>query len=248
MVLVDVIPLSLGIKTQNGKMTKIIRKNSSVPVSVTNTFTTIADNQESIMVEIYEGEREFIKDNHLLGNFELCGIQKALKNIPKIDITYSVDENGILTVSAIDKSTLANMEVVVQSQNKLSSEDIARMINDAEKFKAQDELLKESIEYTDLFHNYLDNCLKDVNNPEYSDALSDDDRMYVNQLILNNKSWLDSLHHPRELLEETLTNVKFMLSDYINKVYARKIINETKQEDKKIDMDAITKDLEERFS
>jgi len=247
MVLVDVIPLSLGVKTQNGKMTKIIRKNSSVPVSVTCTFTTICDNQESTMIEIYEGEREFVKDNHLLGNFELCGIQKALKGIPKIDITYSVDENGILTVSSIDKSTLSNMEVIVQSQNKLSSEDIAKMIDDAEKFKAQDELLKESIEYTELFHNYLDNCLKDVNNSEYSDALNDDERMYVNQLILNNKSWLDCDNHPRVLLEETLTNVKFLLSDYINKVYARKIINDTKQEEKKINMDEINKDLEDRF-
>ena len=246
MVLVDVIPLSLGVKTQNGKMTKIIRKNSSVPVSLTMTFTTITDNQESTLIEIYEGERDFVKDNHLLGNFELCGIQKALKGIPKIDITYSVDENGILTVSAIDKSTLSNMKVIVQSQNKLTNEDIARMIDDAEKFKAQDELLKESIEYTELFHNYLDNCLRDVNNPEYSDALSDDDRMYVNQLILNNKSWLDSANQSRVLLEETLANVKHMLSDYINKVYARKIINETKK-DKEIDMDEINKDLEERF-
>ena len=138
------------------------------------------------------------------------------------------------------------MKVIVQSQNKLTNEDIARMIDDAEKFKAQDELLKESIEYTELFHNYLDNCLRDDNNTEYSDALSDDDRMYVNQLILNNKSWLDSANQSRVLLEETLANVKHMLSDYINKVYARKIINETKK-DKEIDMDEINKDLEERF-
>ena len=233
-VLIDVIPLSLGIKSGDGLMSKIIRKNSNIPISNTCTYTTQIDYQKSVKLEIYEGEREFVIDNHLLGVFELTNIQYGVKGAPKIDVTFSIDENGILSIKAIDKSTFTSIDVKVENNNKLSADEIQRMIKDAEKFKARDENLKDCLEFSETFNNYLDTCLRDINNKEYNEILTDDEITYVNQLILNNKTWLNEEEEEytktKELLENTFNTVKHILSEYMNKIYSRQLLINGKKE------------------
>ena len=256
-VLVDVIPLSLGIKQEGGIMSKLIKKNSGIPTSVSAVYTTVKDYQKSVLIEVYEGEREFVSHNHFLGSFTLDNIQTSLKGVPKIEVTFSIDENGILNVKAIDKVTYNFIDIVVENNNKLSQEEISKMIDDAEKYRAEDQIMKDSMEYKELFHKYLDDCLKDINNAEYAEALTDDERSYVNQLILNNKTWLDEDNSQegiltKEFLEETHKNVQHILNEYINKIYSRKLIidsyKEMKQnEGEKVTMDDINSYLESKL-
>eukprot|EP01057_Protomagalhaensia_wolfi_P001752 Protomagalhaensia_wolfi_Nauph_80__1751@NODE_2091_length_1216_cov_11_871708_g1632_i0_p1_GENE_NODE_2091_length_1216_cov_11_871708_g1632_i0NODE_2091_length_1216_cov_11_871708_g1632_i0_p1_ORF_typecomplete_len282_score71_89HSP70/PF00012_20/3_2e12DIOX_N/PF14226_6/0_063Arc_PepC/PF06819_11/3_3Arc_PepC/PF06819_11/24FGGY_C/PF02782_16/0_12_NODE_2091_length_1216_cov_11_871708_g1632_i0145990 len=143
--LLDVTPLSLGIETMGGIFTRLIDRNTTIPTKKSSLFSTAVDNQDKVGIRVFQGEREIAERNKLLGKFDLVGIPPAARGVPQIDVTFDIDANGILHVSAMDKSTNKKQEITIQSSSGLSKEEIDAMMEEAAKFKEQDELSKELV-------------------------------------------------------------------------------------------------------
>lgn len=169
--LLDVTPLSLGIETMGGIFTRLIHRNTTIPTKKSQVFSTAADNQTKVGISVLQGEREFAKDNKKLGDFDLTGIPMAPRGHPQIEVTFDIDANGIMNVSAKDKSTGKSQNVVIKSSGGLSDADIDRMVDEAENAKADDEAKKRIIDLKNEADQYVYNTEKQLT--EHSARLPD---------------------------------------------------------------------------
>jgi len=221
LLLIDVTPLSLGIETAGEMMTKIIERNSTIPCKKSQVFSTYSDNQPAVSIQIYEGERARTKDNNRLGKFELTGIPPAPRGVPQIEVTFDLDANGILNVTAENKeSGNKNKITITNDTGRLTKEQIEKMVADAEKFKAEDQKHQDKVSAKNKLEQYAYGLRSSINDEKLKDKISAGDRSTIEAAIKESTEWSEKNDHAdKDEYEAKLKELESKCQPIMMKIY-----------------------------